>query len=137
INGGEGNDVIIFDSSNAESNKVTGGNGNDMIVDTCESDCGNNTLRGGEDEDHIVGGAGNDLITGDEDNDSLYGGDGNDCIDGGEGDDYCNGGNGDDCCVNCESTVSCESTTPGVGACDTNKCGFISDGVCLDGNCPP
>ncbi len=56
-------------------------------LDTLTKNAVNNVLRGGKDDDELLGMGGND---------SLYGNDGNDTLDGGADNDYLQGGVGDD-----------------------------------------
>ncbi|MGL5192456.1 MAG: calcium-binding protein, partial [Chroococcales cyanobacterium] len=57
---------------------------------------GNNFLRGGMDDDTIVGADGNDTINGNQGNDIIFGGSGQNLLRGGKGDDSLYGGSGDD-----------------------------------------
>ena len=57
---------------------------------------GNDTLRGNDGEDWVVGGKDNDLLFGDAAWDIVYGNLGNDTVDGGAGNDWVRGGQGDD-----------------------------------------
>jgi Ca2+-binding RTX toxin-like protein len=57
---------------------------------------GNDTLRGNDGEDWVVGGKDNDLLFGDAAFDIVYGNMGNDTVDGGAGNDWVRGGQGDD-----------------------------------------
>ncbi len=72
IEGGQGNDTIILDST--------------ITWPT--------TIRGGGGDDSVVGGAGNDLLDGSYGNDTLIGNDGNDTMIGGEGVNTIDGGEG-------------------------------------------
>ena len=56
----------------------------------------NDTLRGNDGEDWVVGGKDNDLIFGDAAFDIVYGNMGADTVDGGAGNDWVRGGQGDD-----------------------------------------
>lgn len=57
---------------------------------------GNDTLRGGNDNDVICGLGGNDVLLGSNGNDTLIGGSGNDRLDGSNGNDRLEGGSGHD-----------------------------------------
>ena len=77
------------------------GEGNDLYegsqgthIGSVEGEAGNDTLRGGADDDNLFGDSGSDLITG---------GAGNDYIDGGSGSDVCAAGGGRNVVINCET----------------------------------
>ncbi|MDJ0599732.1 MAG: DUF302 domain-containing protein [Crocosphaera sp.] len=66
---------------------------NDLIVDTLDVD---QLLRGGEDNDVLLGYTGNDILLGGRGDDQLYGGKDDDDLDGGRGNDQLWGNSGDD-----------------------------------------
>lgn len=115
--GGKGNDVLI---GNDTANELTGGKGDDILtggdspLTTAEwqfftknkfyyylskvdnapgSETDNDTLKGGEGDDHLYGMTGNDKLDGGDDNDLLVGGAGKDELIGGKGNDILQGGN--------------------------------------------
>lgn len=92
---GSGNDIII---DNYGANHINGGAGNDVILahGTDLTDDQGNTLEGGEGNDYLEGGKGHDTLSGGAGYDVLYGLGGNDKLLGGEGNDYLDGGEGDD-----------------------------------------
>ncbi|MBC2775834.1 hypothetical protein H6M51_23515, partial [Rhizobium sp. AQ_MP] len=90
IEGGKGNDVL--QGSNAQGDKISGGDGSDAISGLG----GDDDISGGNGDDRIWGGEGNDLIRGDWGKDTIYGGNGNDTIYGGGDDDVLDGGAGND-----------------------------------------
>ena len=108
INGGDGNDTILFGrdgdtltvSVNGEAStfaasgvdlvEVFGGGGADAI--TLEADAPNTRIFAGDGDDTVTGGGGNDEIFGESGDDRLDGSGGNDMIDGGDGNDYLLGG---------------------------------------------
>ncbi len=57
---------------------------------------GDDTMRGGSNDDTLAGLDGNDQISGRSGQDTLFGGDGDDRVDGGHGDDQIFGGDGND-----------------------------------------
>jgi Ca2+-binding RTX toxin-like protein len=61
-----------------------------------DSDGGNDSLLGGNDQDTLDGGAGDDTMVGETGNDSLFGGTGNDFLEGDWGQDTFSGGAGAD-----------------------------------------
>jgi Ca2+-binding RTX toxin-like protein len=79
LNGGAGNDVIIFDTGLPDAFHPR------VVI-----------LRGGPGNDTIVGSDRADRILGEDGNDTINGGVGNDLIDGGTGNDTINGGGGND-----------------------------------------
>ncbi|THV09367.1 hypothetical protein E9677_25070, partial [Rhizobium rhizophilum] len=90
IDGGKGNDIL--QGSDAQGDKITGGDGNDLISGLG----GDDDISGGNGDDKIWGGDGNDIIRGDWGRDIIYGGNGNDTIYGGGDNDNIDGGSGDD-----------------------------------------
>ncbi len=90
IDGGKGNDIL--QGSDAQGDKITGGEGNDRISGLG----GNDDISGGNGNDEIWGGDGNDLIRGDWGQDTISGGAGTDTIYGGGDNDSIYGGAGDD-----------------------------------------
>ena len=115
VNAFGGNDQVTLKGLTA-STLVEGGAGNDKIDGSAvkvarlelRGDAGNDDLRGGANDDYLVGGDGNDVLRGGAGNDWLLGGlgkdvlfgdDGNDVLVGGDGDDTVNGGNGNDILV--------------------------------------
>ncbi|MBE9039709.1 hypothetical protein IQ235_02725 [Oscillatoriales cyanobacterium LEGE 11467] len=87
VSGGDDDDVILGDSSIR---------GADEIIFALPDEEANDTLRGGNGDDAILGEWGDDSIQGNDGNDSLLGGPGDDAIDGGEGDDLIKGNLGND-----------------------------------------
>ncbi|MEG4863454.1 MULTISPECIES: calcium-binding protein [unclassified Microcoleus] len=137
LDGGLGNDFLIGNSTSGVTNLMNGGEGNDMIMfgttgdkligsfggnDTISyavgvtftgitttnvitDNLGSNFITGGNGNDSITTGAGDDILFGGptslvtlrvDGNDTLNSGDGNDTLLGGFGDDYLIGGNGND-----------------------------------------
>ncbi len=101
IRAGAGDDSITVDSDVPYDLTLRGGEGNDTITggagnDRIYGDQGRDTLKGEAGNDYIEGGDGNDRINGGEGRDVLYGLDGNDRINGGAGRDYLDGGDGND-----------------------------------------
>ncbi len=95
---GNGNDIIkIFQSSapNApvisSSIDINGGSGNDVIL---YEGNGAAVIRGGTGNDRLTGGSGNNLIFGEEGNDIIFGGSGLNLLNGGDGADVITGGSG-------------------------------------------
>ncbi len=87
LEGGAGNDFVVGDNGNDESNEKASGNditfggaGNDGI----SLGNGQDVAYGGFGDDIILGGNGNDLLFGNWGNDDISGGNGNDVIDCGE-----------------------------------------------------
>ena len=113
VTGGSGNDILVGGLFSAGAS-VVAETGDDLLdggsgADTLFGDSwalgapldfgvqgGNDTLRGGSDNDLLVGQAGNDSMAGGAGIDTMLGGDGNDLIRGGDGDDQVWGGNGHD-----------------------------------------
>ncbi|MGB8690675.1 MAG: calcium-binding protein, partial [Microcoleus sp.] len=124
MNGGAGNDTIIFGSTGdkligdfagddfisyssvsftfgSTTNIITDTLGNNFIdggngTDVFTTGDGNDVLFGREGDDTLNAGGGNDTLFGDVGNDYLIGGDGNDSLAGGAGADTLIGGSGDD-----------------------------------------
>lgn len=116
--GGDGNDTIAVDQSNAlpafvaQPNaqpgvlpdiELHGGAGNDTLIgsayqDKLFGDDGSDTLNGGGGNDVLHGGAGNDVLTGGIGNDQVFGDAGNDMMiwNTGDGSDLFEGGDGVD-----------------------------------------
>ncbi|MEK7323495.1 MAG: S8 family serine peptidase [Pseudomonadota bacterium] len=93
IDGGDGNDTILANSSSVTGpNWIEGGAGDDNI----DGGAGNDVLRGGGGNDLLSGYGGGDFIEGGSGNDRLSGGDGNDVLIGGIGNDRLAGDAGDD-----------------------------------------
>ena len=105
MNGGAGNDTIIFGST---GDKLIGDfAGNDFIsyssvsftgstTNIITDNLGNNFIDGGSGTDSITTGDGIDVLFGRAGNDTLDAGGGNDTLFGDVGNDYLLGGNGDD-----------------------------------------
>jgi Ca2+-binding RTX toxin-like protein len=94
VDGGSGNDLI--DARGVTSSQTTldlrGGSENDILI----GGAGNDLLDGGSGNDLLLGGAGNDTLKGRDGNDILLGGLGNDVLEGGDGNDILLGGSGND-----------------------------------------
>jgi Ca2+-binding RTX toxin-like protein len=80
---------------------LRGGDGNDILNggagdDNLSGQAGNDTVSGGAGDDGVRGSIGNDILDGGAGNDALFGEDGNDILDGGAGNDFLSGGVGDD-----------------------------------------
>ena len=80
---------------------LTGGVGNDNLRGGPDDDLllgldGNDTLRGRADNDRLEGGAGDDTLRGEDGDDTLLGGAGNDALRGNDGKDTLAGGTGTD-----------------------------------------
>lgn len=71
---------------------LKGGNGNDHLI----GKAGNDDVRGGNGNDFVQGGPGNDVAGGANGADKVFGGPGNDTVNGGHGSDFLFGGSGDD-----------------------------------------
>ena len=69
---------------------------------------GTNTLKGGDDNDLLIGDKGNDYLYGENGNDYLYGGKGNDILVGGAGSDNLSGGDGNDVLIAGNTTLTNE-----------------------------
>jgi|GEM_PF-1463226 Hemolysin-type calcium-binding repeat (2 copies). len=109
MNGGAGNDTIIFGSTgdqligdfagddfiSCSSVSFTGRTTTNIITDTL----GNNFIDGGNGTDVFTTGDGNDVLFGRDGNDTLNGGGGNDTLFGDVGNDYLIGGDGNDSLV--------------------------------------
>ncbi len=118
LNGDDGDNVLV---GLAGGDEIDGGGGADTIIaydprdpivnvsvgpfdwavtqfwwPELGSDSGNNTLRGGGDNDQIYGGVGRDVLEGEDGSDGLHGGDDADTLRGGTGDDVLYGDKGGD-----------------------------------------
>lgn len=87
-----GQDLVSFLVGTDERDGIRGGPDNDVVLGLG----GNDRLGGGFGDDQVFGGTGNDRILGREGDDVLLGEDGNDRIKGGHGDDLLDGGDGND-----------------------------------------
>ena len=115
IEGGKGNDTIVFETGACALDNVVvmGGDGNDVIHgpdsrivfmyggpgdDVLNAGLGHGDayLDGGGGNDRLIGGYGDDILIGGDGNDILTGGYGNDTLWGGEGKDVLYGGEADD-----------------------------------------
>ncbi len=116
------------------NDETHGMDGDDFVVDATGEDkvygdAGADTLRSGEDNDVLYGGAANDKIYGEGDDDILWGSDGNDVLVGGSGKDKFFGENNND-------TINAQD-----GAGDNVDCGTGTDVAYVDpqdavsGNC--
>jgi len=81
---------FTFGSKHDET--ITGGDKNDHLYGMS----GDDTLNGGKGNDWLEGASGDDTLQGEADNDTLYGGGGDDTLTGGKGTDYLYGGEGSD-----------------------------------------
>ncbi|MGH2747732.1 MAG: calcium-binding protein [Actinomycetota bacterium] len=128
INGGDGRDLVKYNSRRNDVNVVL--NGADVSGETGENDTvtavekvvtgrggdtvngsamtvalvlkggdGDDTLTGGDGNDKLYGQDGKDTLNGGPGNDKLFGGDGNDTLNGGDGFDVAKGGPGNDTCT--------------------------------------
>ncbi|MCI0455944.1 MAG: hypothetical protein L0Z62_03055, partial [Gemmataceae bacterium] len=91
--GGSGNDWIQVKPGVFTEVEFQGGDGNDVLI---YEGSGPTTLRGGLGNDQLRGGWGHDRLHGDDGNDTLDGGSGNDLLEGWVGADQLNGGGGHD-----------------------------------------
>ena len=76
-----------------------------MDVEKVKSGKGNETIRGDEDANRLIGGVGNDTLAGLDGADVLDGGDGADSLDGGSGSDDLVGGTGRDKALYADRTL--------------------------------
>lgn len=84
-----------------DSDTIRGGDDDDIIIgeagdDKLYGDDGSDTMSGGVGQDQIFGDEGDDLLRGGDDGDRLKGGDGNDVLFGDDGDDRVEGSDGQD-----------------------------------------
>lgn len=92
--GGDGNDELsIF---GAEQGVVHGDGGNDIVYVNPYAAGASGTVRGGDDNDLVMGAALDDEVYGDAGDDWAEGGGGDDIVQGGDGRDRAEGGSGDD-----------------------------------------
>ena len=100
VNAGDGADTVTVATAKLASVTVDGGPG----IDTITGNAGDDVLRGGADNDHLIGGDGDDRIIGDTGADDMDGGAGNDVLvwNNGDGKDVMDGdaGGGDEVEVN-------------------------------------
>ncbi len=92
INGLEGDDEVIYQTSVPYASIVFGGAGNDTI----RTGSGGDEVYGDDGDDTIFSRSGDDIVVGGIGNDTIFGQDGEDVLSGGVGDDSINGGSGDD-----------------------------------------
>jgi len=118
IYGGDGGDVIVYDSEDSGAN-IHAGAGTDVLdasawqtganiamAEYCHNEAdkveqvigssSSDSVQGSDWDDSVAGGAGNDYIDGGKGSDALAGGEGADSLVGGAGDDNLTGGSGDD-----------------------------------------
>ena len=89
---GTASDDTIDKSTETNSVIINGLDGNDTLKGGINDDI----INGGDGVDDIRGKAGDDILTGDKGNDTIFGGHGNDIIVGGLGNDTLTGGDGTD-----------------------------------------
>ncbi len=94
INGGNGNDIIIGNTTSWDG-KPTYQSGT-VEGDFLEGGAGNDYIFGSKGDDQIIGGEGDDIAGSSDGKDYLSGGGGNDVLAGGSQDDVISGGDGDD-----------------------------------------
>jgi Ca2+-binding RTX toxin-like protein len=96
IDAGAGNDLVRILSPDAGKDDVQGGEGNDKILYQNATAKSKLTLDGGGNNDRVVGGNGKDRLLGGAGTDQIVGNDGDDLIIGGAGNDKLTGGGGVD-----------------------------------------
>ncbi|WP_302117591.1 calcium-binding protein [Allorhodopirellula heiligendammensis] len=114
LDGEGGDDTFFVDTTGVAT--LRGGDGQDRLI----GGAGNDTLIGGDGDDYLEGFGGNDLLIAGLGSDTLYGGAGNDSLfgdggeddlDGGVGDDSLEGGNDDDILRGAEGSDSINGGT--------------------------